>query len=153
MTVTVFLVYTMYRMTKESPGKLTGMQSQLGRKTANSLGLTHVYSPEHCKPVVDIIFIHGLGGQSHYTWSYKKDLELFWPSWLHQESGLAEVRITTYGYDSSIWPAFTRNFSCIDDFSLELLARVKVAANELTGETPFGDVCILIVPFCPRWLS
>ena len=129
------------------------MQPQLTRKTANPLGLTHVYSPGHCKPVVDIIFIHGLGGQSHYTWSYKKDLELFWPSWLHQESGLAEVRISTYGYDSRIWPAFERNFSCIDDFSLELLARVKVAANELSGETPFGDVCITITRFCSQFLT
>lgn len=124
-------------------------QPQLSRKTANSLGLTNVYSPGHCKPVADIIFIHGLGGRSHYTWSYKKDLALFWPGWLHQEPGLADVRITTYGYDSSIWPAFTKNFSCIDDFSQELLARVKVAANELTGEIPFGEVCIIImyVPF------
>ncbi|KAJ5449516.1 uncharacterized protein N7458_005965 [Penicillium daleae] len=112
---------------------------------ANSLGLTNVYSPGHCKPVVDIIFIHGLGGRSHYTWSYKKDLALFWPGWLHQEPGLADVRITTYGYDSSIWPAFTKNFSCIDDFSQELLARVKVAANELTGEIPFGEIPIIMV--------
>ena len=54
-------------------------QPQLDRKSANALGLNRVYSPEHCKPVVDIIFIHGLGGRSHYTWSYKKDLERFWP--------------------------------------------------------------------------
>lgn len=140
-------------MTRERPGNLTGMQLQLTRKTANPLGLTSVYSPGHCKPVADIIFIHGLGGQSHYTWSYKKDLELFWPSWLHQESGLAEVRISTYGYDSRIWPAFERNFSCIDDFSLELLARVKVAANELSGETPFGDVCITIARFFSQYLT
>lgn len=52
----------------------------------------------------------------------------------------AGLRITTYGYDSSIWPALRRNFSCIDDFSQELLARVKIAANELTGEVPFSTV-------------
>lgn len=124
-------------MSKEHPERLNH------KKTTNALGLTLVYSPEHCKPIVDIIFIHGLGGRSHYTWSYKKDLERFFPSWLCQESGLAEVRISTYGYDSSIWPVLTRNFSCIEDFSQELLARVKVAANELAGETPFGEVCTI----------
>lgn len=137
------------KMSSDRPEHPNHKQPQLSRETANPLGLTSVYSPRHCKPVVDIIFIHGLGGRSHYTWSYKKDLALFWPGWLHEEPGLADVRITTYGYDSSIWPALTKNFSCIDDFSQELLARVKVAANELTGEIPFGEVCIIImyVPF------
>ena len=140
-------------MPRERSEHLNHEQRQLSRKTANGLGLTNVYSPKHCKPIVDIIFIHGLGGQSHFTWSYKKDLKLFWPGWLHQEPGLDEVRISTYGYDSTIWPAFTKNFSCIDDFAQELLARVKVAANELNGETPFGEVCTIILCILFRWLS
>lgn len=126
-------------MSREQPGH-EQPEPELNRKTANALGLTRVYNPQHCKPVVDIIFIHGLGGRSHDTWCYKRNLDFFWPKWLSQEPGLAGVRITTYGYDSSIWPALRRNYSCINDFSQELLARVKDAANELTGEVPFGTV-------------
>ena len=137
MTLPVLVGRSTHSMSSEQPDN---KQPQLSRKTANALGLTHVYSPPHCKPVVDIIFIHGLAGRSHSTWCYNRDLEYFWPSWLPLEPGLAGVRITTYGYDSSIWPALRRNFSCIDDFSQELLTRVKIAANELTGEVPFGTV-------------
>lgn len=112
----------------------------LTKDTANQPGLTVVYQPKHCKPIVDIIFVHGLGGRSHYTWSYRRDLDLFWPQWLHSEPGLSEARISTYGYDSSVFPAFTKNFSCIDDFSRELLFRIKIAADEDMGQTTFGQV-------------
>lgn len=106
----------------------------------NPPGLSVICEPENRKPTVDIVFIHGLGGRSHYTWSYKKDLDFFWPQWLHSEPGLSETRISTFGYDSNFYPAFTKNFSCINDFSQQLLFQMKFAADEYEGETPFGQV-------------
>lgn len=110
------------------------------KNTKNPPGLTVIYEPKNCKPIVDIVFIHGLGGSSHYTWSYRKDSDFFWPQWLHSESGLSEARISTFGYNSSFHPAFTKNFSCINDFSRQLLFQMKFAADEYRGETSFGQV-------------
>lgn len=48
---------------------------------------------------VQIVFVHGLNGSKRETWTYSK--EKFWPEWLHEEKGLDDVRIATFGYNSS----------------------------------------------------
>lgn len=53
----------------------------------------------HCppEPEIDLIFVHGLGGNSRKTWA--KDAQ-FWPQeWLPKDPSFAKVRIHTYGYD------------------------------------------------------
>ena len=48
---------------------------------------------------VQIVFVHGLNGSKRGTWTFSK--EQFWPEWLHEENGLDDVRIATFGYNSS----------------------------------------------------
>jgi hypothetical protein len=48
---------------------------------------------------VQIVFVHGLNGSKRGTWTSSK--KCFWPGWLPQEKGLEEVRIATFGYNSS----------------------------------------------------
>jgi hypothetical protein len=48
---------------------------------------------------VQIIFVHGLNGSKRGTWTHSN--KHFWPKWLHEEKGLEEVRIATFGYNSS----------------------------------------------------
>ncbi|ETI29606.1 hypothetical protein G647_02059 [Cladophialophora carrionii CBS 160.54] len=71
-------------------------------------GLTEVYSA--IDPVVDIVFVHGLNGHPHDTWSTKKP-KVFWPADL-LPAALEEQRprILTYGYDANV-TAFTDGVS------------------------------------------
>jgi hypothetical protein len=70
--------------------------------------------------VVDIIFVHGLGGTPKGTWTHNKDA--FWPIWLRDIKGLENSRILVFGYDSDwkkVWkPNTTLNIS---DIATQLL--------------------------------
>src|SRR5579859_3941401 len=48
---------------------------------------------------VQIVFVHGLNGSKRETWTHSN--KQFWPAWLHDEKGLENVRILTFGYNSS----------------------------------------------------
>lgn len=70
-----------------------------GDDTKGPLGLTLLHSPPN--PLVDLIFVHGLGGGSRKTWSKTPLLSQYWPQqWLPKDPAFKDVRIFTYGYDS-----------------------------------------------------
>ncbi|OAL38649.1 hypothetical protein AYO20_01855 [Fonsecaea nubica] len=71
-------------------------------------GLTEVYAATD--PLVDIVFVHGLNGHPHDTWSTKKP-DVFWPADL-LPAALEDQRprILTYGYDANV-TAFTDGVS------------------------------------------
>lgn len=72
------------------------------RKGSN-LGLKVLYDPpEGLAPAVDIIFVHGLTGNSYDTWCYE-DLnnEVHWPSQLLGVD-IPDVRILSFGYDADV---------------------------------------------------
>ena len=71
-----------------------------GQAKADGDGLILVHEPD--RPVADIVFVHGLGGSSHKSWSYGHDPRNFWPDWLKLEMGLSEARIHTFGYSAGI---------------------------------------------------
>ena len=64
-------------------------------------GLSELYSPEE-DALVDIVFVHGLNGDFHQTWTAKKS-RMFWPAQLLPSIvGQEKVRILSYGYDSNL---------------------------------------------------
>jgi pimeloyl-ACP methyl ester carboxylesterase len=71
------------------------------------------------EPAGDIIFVHGLGGTALRTWSWKRDVSYFWPSWLADEEELSPFRIFSFGYNSNFKGAAT-NLNTID-FAKDLL--------------------------------
>lgn len=119
---------------------------ELAKQNANRLGLNLVSKPSDRKPIVNIVFIHGLGGKCHDTWAYKKKLTHFWPLWLQSEYGLANVQVYTFGYNSSIRPSIVRDVSCIEDFAEQLLAQLKFEAAKKAESVAFGEVYLYKAP-------
>ncbi|KAM7215743.1 hypothetical protein V8F06_008853 [Rhypophila decipiens] len=108
----------------------------------NRLGLSTVHS--HPEPVVDIIFVHGLGGKSRSTWSWQYDPQKFWPLWLAEEVQLSKTRIFTFGYNADIAGQTTP--SNILDFSRQLLFQMKTySGDEASGSAPIGKRPLMFV--------
>lgn len=68
-----------------------------GLRTARSqVGLHPLSDPND--PYVELIFVHGLMGDSHWTWTVENDNATFWPDWLAEDRLFMNTRIHTYGY-------------------------------------------------------
>lgn len=100
------------------------------------IGLTAVWTP--LRPIVDIIFVHGLGGTSGKTWYCNNDLGTFWPSWLHEEQELSRARVHSFGYSASI--AGSANASGIFDFARDLLFKMKFEYVNCGKDPAIGSV-------------
>jgi hypothetical protein len=88
--------------------------------SVNKLGLSLVHSP--LEPLVDLIFVHGLGGTSHSTWSWQRNPDNFWPGWLAEDAELSSCRVFTFGYNADFKQDTS---SAIVEFSKDLLLRMK----------------------------
>ncbi len=122
-----------------SPNQIGGGNGQKGGK--DPVGLMAVNLPHH--PVVDIIFIHGLGGSAWRSWSWEHDPRNFWPPWLALEPELKGARIYTFGYAASIrGSSSTMN---ILEFAKDLLLKMKYEKQQ---GSPIGSVSVVL--FC--WL-
>ncbi|KAL8912866.1 MAG: hypothetical protein Q9171_002244 [Xanthocarpia ochracea] len=79
------------------------MSSSSGQRIpVNRFGLTEVFSPTPAKPEVDVVFVHGLNGHPHNTWT-SENARVFWPSqilpgFLEEE----KARVLVYGYDADV---------------------------------------------------
>ncbi|GKZ88791.1 hypothetical protein AnigIFM59636_009325 [Aspergillus niger] len=77
------------------------------------------------EPLVDFIFIHGLGGGSRKTWSKSPDPYHYWPKeWLSQDPEFDKVRIYSFGYKAD-WAETTASVLNIHDFALSLLGEIQ----------------------------
>ncbi|KAH6976535.1 Alpha/Beta hydrolase protein [Ilyonectria sp. MPI-CAGE-AT-0026] len=86
---------------------------------------------------IDIIAIHGLGGDAFGTWT-DEDGKLWLRDFL--PARLTNARIFTYGYDSAV--AFSKSSAEIDDFARDLLQRVKLArSSEEHRGSPLYFIC------------
>lgn len=103
------------------------------------LGLNLLHSvPE---PLVDLIFIHGLGGGSRKTWSKSPDPYHYWPKeWLSRDPEFSCVRVHSFGYKAD-WAERKSSFLNIQDFSLALLGEIQCSP-----EIRRSDVRPLTIP-------
>ncbi|CVK84517.1 uncharacterized protein FPRN_01986 [Fusarium proliferatum] len=78
----------------------------------SNLGVTVLYEPPSgLAPIVDIVFVHGLRGNSFGTWHYGQESGLHWPSDLLKVD-LPDARILSFGYDAAVlhwWSPASRN--------------------------------------------
>lgn len=98
------------------------------------LGLILLYSPP--VPLVDLIFVHGLGGGSRKTWSRTSSITHFWPQeWLPKDPSFTNVRVHSFGYDSD-WMKGKDNCLNIHHISKSLLGEVSTSPYVGDASTP-----------------
>lgn len=77
----------------------------------DNYGLITLYEPDEPNDAnVDIVFIHGLIGNSFTTWLHK-DSRVHWPSQL-LKNDVPQARILNFGYDASVasfWGGTSQN--------------------------------------------
>ncbi|KAL2815023.1 hypothetical protein BJX63DRAFT_431122 [Aspergillus granulosus] len=103
--------------------------------------LTLVY--ESPSPLVDIVFVHGLNGHPHRTWTSTKT-GAFWPvDLLPEVLDQSRVRILTYGYNANV-TSFTDGASKDRILNHSETLAAKLAANRTIkkcSERPIIFVC------------
>ncbi|KAK3939301.1 NACHT and WD domain protein [Diplogelasinospora grovesii] len=86
-------------------------------------GLTLLHQPS--EPLIDFIFVHGLGGGSRKTWSKTPSAAHFWPKeWLPVEPWCKNVRIHTFGYNAT-WKERAASELNVHDFGQALLTDIR----------------------------
>ena len=115
-------------------------------RRADPLGLSVLYSPR-LPPSADMIFIHGLGGTSHQTWSKGNDPELFWPyKWLPLEPDICTSRIFSFGYDAKFSSASSVSISNLSDFAKSLLFCMRFGKDVNGKDFGIGNVSLVHKP-------
>ncbi|KAI4224789.1 MAG: hypothetical protein L6R40_008417 [Gallowayella cf. fulva] len=113
---------------------------------ADPLGLNVLYEPHDAAPLIDIIFVHGLGGTSQKTWSRNRNIDFFWPQhWLPGEPGFELARILSFGYNAHFASSGRENILNIADFAKDLLFGMKYGLSEKSQELEIGKVPMIFV--------
>lgn len=98
------------------------------------LGLNLLHSPS--EPLIDFIFVHGLGGGSRKTWSKTSSVTHFWPQeWLPKDPAFKNVRIHSFGYDSD-WVKGKDSCLNVHHFGKSLLGEISTSPYICNGDTP-----------------
>ena len=87
------------------------------------IGLRVLHEPNTgtASNIVNIVFVHGLGGSATETWTHAAS-KTFWPSLLHDDRRFANARISTFGYDANFQKIFAPKCMLgISDFATQLL--------------------------------
>jgi hypothetical protein len=121
------------------PNSPDALSSQEG-VSKDPLGLTVIHEPD-TPPLLDIIFVHGLGGTSRTTWAKQGDLDYFWPQkWLPFEPGIRSARLLSFGYNFDYAATWSAPMTSITDVAKDLLYSMKFAKDEYLKELKLGEV-------------
>lgn len=92
-------------------------------------GLQRIAGCENPHRSLDVVFVHGLGGDSWTTWmSDKEDMGTFWPGWLSEEFPETGIWMLGYAAESSQWkeasmPLADRSNQVLDLLEIEGLGQ------------------------------
>ncbi|KIW78260.1 hypothetical protein Z517_08094 [Fonsecaea pedrosoi CBS 271.37] len=128
---------------RASPGTNDAQGPSRTGNGANVLGLDIIHEPQS-RPTADIIFVHGLGGHSHKTWSKDRNIDFFWPGlWLPNDPQLRKARLFTYGYDSQLLGP--KSVSNIMGFARSLLFDMRYGRGNRVNSLKIGEAPIVFV--------
>ncbi|KAL3434765.1 hypothetical protein BDV09DRAFT_168924 [Aspergillus tetrazonus] len=114
-------------------------------ETQSKFGLHVVHRPETIAPV-NIVFVHGLGGDRILTWCKHRDKRLYWPEkWLKQEQSIGRCRILSFGYDASFGMGAVKSIYRISDFAKSLLHDMKFGQDSNGNPLGLGKVPTVFV--------
>ncbi|KAI9696600.1 MAG: hypothetical protein M1836_005619 [Candelina mexicana] len=86
----------------------------------------------------DIVYTHGLGGNSRSTWLKYRNPDLYWPlTFLPHEPDVCQARTLTLGFDSNFRKAGNVG-TLVLDFAKELLFDLKYAKDEQKEDLNMG---------------
>jgi len=89
----------------------------------DSYGIKVLHNPESAT-IVDIVFVHGLTGNSFHTW-FDRTSQIHWPRDLIKED-LPDARVMTFGYDADVFHARrSTSLESISSYSRDLLASLS----------------------------
>ena len=98
------------------------------------LGLNLLYSSS--EPLIELIFVHGLGGGSRRSWSKTNSISSYWPQeWLPKDPAFKNVRIHSFGYNSD-WIKGNDNCLNIHHFGKSLLGEMSTSPFLSVSQTP-----------------
>lgn len=109
---------------ESSPSGSTDLsdQSKLSEDGKGPLGLNLLCSV--AEPLVDFIFVHGLGGGSRKTWAKSASTDDYWPrDWLRRDRDFKNVRVYSFGYKADWWEK--DSILDIQDFARSLLGEMQ----------------------------
>ncbi|RJE21000.1 WD40 [Aspergillus sclerotialis] len=95
-----------------------------GGDSKGSLGLSILYAPSF--PIIDLVFVHGLGGGSRKTWSKSGSPADYWPQWLSKDPAFKNVRVHSFGYNSD-WTKGKDNCLDIHHFAKSLIGELRTS--------------------------
>ncbi|KAF7943718.1 uncharacterized protein EAE97_005788 [Botrytis byssoidea] len=114
-----------------------GHSSKSSRETATDLkgplGLNLLHTPS--EPLIDFIFVHGLGGGSRKTWAKSEDVYHYWPKErLPRDPDFKNVRIFSFGY-SADWTVRSGDALDVSDFAQSLLGELNTCPEIRRSKT------------------
>lgn len=102
-------------------------KSDSSADTVGPLGLRILHLS--AKPLVDLIFVHGLRGGSIKTWRKGEDPELFWPqNWLPADPDFQHANIHSFGYNAD-FSETKESILDVYDFGRALLGEMRTSPH------------------------
>ncbi|CAG8961443.1 hypothetical protein HYFRA_00013893 [Hymenoscyphus fraxineus] len=112
---------------------LVRQESNTPEDPVGSLGLNLLFVPS--EPLIDFVFVHGLGGGSRKTWSLSKDTWHYWiQEWLPRDPAFRNVRIHSFGYASN-WGEKKASALNVHDFAKSLISEIHDNPHFGNGST------------------
>ncbi|MCJ1385500.1 hypothetical protein MMC17_008623 [Xylographa soralifera] len=88
------------------------------------------------EPLIDFVFVHGLGGGSRKTWSKTSSITHYWPQeWLPKDPVFGDVKTHSYRYNSD-WAKGKDNCLNIHHFGKSLLGEMCTSPSLGSTNTP-----------------
>ena len=105
----------------------TDEHADSGDDAKGPLGLNLLHAVT--EPLIDFIFVHGLGGGSRKSWSKSSNPYHYWPKeWLSRDPEFSCVRIHSFGYKAD-WDERKESVLDIHDFARSLLSEIEYSPD------------------------